>query len=211
MSIAGAKVMLLFGIAKDFVNYFLFYFTQGVPIAQIGLFFYLFLDVVGQLREEVEPGKALYLINAADVTAHVARGALVLVEEAEGMAVVALFAEHDLEKGFGHDDAVAPDGAVLAVVEHGAADDVEAVIALCPGAALQLDIVPRASIESVMLGTDVGEEERLLLCLAVPLVVARRTHVTAVKARAAVVGVVGARAADVGVLVEHLGRAVIAP
>ena len=228
---AGAKVHILADTSKYLYcffekNYYLRLFTairlliggepmasngsQGIPVLQVGTLLYDGLDIVRKIGEEVQTSQLFYLINAANIAAHVARSTLVLIDEADGLIVAlrttraVLLTQYDLEESLWNDDAVASDGTVLLIVEHRSADDVEVTIALSPFTTLQLDIVPRPCIEVMTLWTDVREKERLLLCLAVPLVVTSRTHVTSVVAGATVVGVVGTRATNFHVFMKHL-------
>ena len=156
-----------------------------LPVGEAGLGLDAVLKVVVKGREEVDAGKALYLVNGTDGLAHGLTGADVLVDEADGGGMFAS-AENNLVECLRNSDAttaLTSDGLVAIAAKDGTTDNIDTLVATSPGATELLQVVPVVLVQIVVLRTDVGHEESLLLGRTVPLVVACRTHVATIVAR----------------------------
>ena len=84
----------------------------------------------------------------------------------------------------------------------GTTDDIEGAILAGPGATEDFEIVPFVFVQAVVLGTDVGEEERLAHGFTGPFVITSGTHVTTIIAGVIIVIVCGTRGFDGGIFGE---------
>ena len=131
----------------------------------------------------------LYLVNGTDGLVHGLRRAVVVVNKTDGCRILAR-AEHYFIKGLRNGDtttALATNGLMTIATEHGTTHNIDTVVTLSPCTAEHFQIVPVAPVQFAVLRTDIGHEERFLLCPLAPFVITRRTHVTTRIARLHVV------------------------
>ena len=145
----------------------------------------LVLDVVGEVVEEVVAGDALNLIDRVGVLPDAALAVFVGEDEANGVVAVVLLGTDYLEEGRGYCNLALHHQ--MYVIDNGSAAYPHLAITACPGATEAFDLLPKPSIEFLVLWTDVRSIVTFVHGIFVPLHIARRSHMTARIARLGVV------------------------
>ena len=150
------------------------------PIAQIVFRFHISFHIVWQSREEVHGSDAFHLVHRVDILVALVVAGFVLVDEAYGTGIAALHAgKNHFEEGIGdaYLERLAYVTILWSAVVDGAAHYVDG-FHLCPAAASLLQLLPVATVQIVVLRTDVGHVETLVHSTPMVLVVAGRAHVS---------------------------------